>query len=115
MTTEEARTKGIILLTEEQIAKPNTGAANILRAVRDEFTKSHSREPDASEFEIAVGQGLLGLMAISKLEVKLTFEQFKQMLRDLGFVPEFVESRICVEDAVGPDYAFIVAWTRAGR
>jgi hypothetical protein len=47
MTTEEARTKGIILLTEEQIVKPNTGAANILRAARDEFTKSHSREPDA--------------------------------------------------------------------
>jgi hypothetical protein len=95
MTPEEAKAKGITTLTEEQMAQPDTAAANILTAARDGFAEARGgRQPDASEFELAVGVALGDLAGFCHSQIKLNAAQFKQMLKDLGFLPEFVDSRI---------------------
>jgi hypothetical protein len=101
ITVEETKAAGITLLKEAQMVTAGSKAQAMLGEAKASWTNERGREPDDKEFELMVGMLFAQLARLCATEMNMPMETFKKMLKDLGFLPEFVESRVNASD--GPD------------
>lgn len=98
MTVKKIKAAGITLLKEEQMVTAGSTAQAMLGEAKASWTNEHGRGPDDREFERMVGMLLAQLARLCAFEMKLPKETFKKMLKDLGFLPDFVDSRVNASD-----------------